>query len=219
MSEFFPPFIRALPAPDSPVRMDAQIVPSEHVLTMFYEIDDDRRGPRARHGAQWGVVLAGAMELEIDGTPAPTARATRTTSPTGALHTARISRRLQGHRRLRRRRPLCRGDEGGDRGDGADARAGRCGAAVDELRARRCATRQVVRTGTRHARRVVRGRAATCSASSATTAPARRRSSSACRASSARTRRDRPSTVRPSTSTRPRRRTDSGSRPSTRTSR
>ena len=47
--------------------MDARIVPSDHALTMFYEVDDDVEVPEHRHGDQWGVVLAGSMDLEIDG--------------------------------------------------------------------------------------------------------------------------------------------------------
>lgn len=68
MNSFFPPFIEACPAPESPVPMRAHIVPSEHVLTMFYEIDEEVVVPEHRHGAQWGVVLAGSMDLTIDGT-------------------------------------------------------------------------------------------------------------------------------------------------------
>ena len=91
-SEFFPPFLRALPAPDSPVAMDAHIVPSEHVLTMFYEIDHDLEVPEHAHGAQWGVVLAGEMELEIEGRASTyrarrhllRARRARATSPASA---------------------------------------------------------------------------------------------------------------------------------------
>ena len=90
VSDFFPPFLRALPAPDSPVAMDAHIVPSEHALTMFYEIDHDLEVPEHAHGAQWGVVLAGEMELEIEGR-ASTYRAGDTYYvPDGARHIARI---------------------------------------------------------------------------------------------------------------------------------
>jgi quercetin dioxygenase-like cupin family protein len=96
MSEFFPPFIRALPEPDSPVRMDARIVPSAHVLTMFYEIDEAVEVPAHRHGAQWGVVLAGSMELEIEGSTATYAVGESYYVPDGALHTARISAGYKG---------------------------------------------------------------------------------------------------------------------------
>ena len=91
MSEYFPPFIRALPAPDSPVRMEARIVPSEHVLTMFYEITDAVEVPAHRHGAQWGVVLAGSMELEVEGRSGTYGPGETYYIPDGAVHTARIS--------------------------------------------------------------------------------------------------------------------------------
>lgn len=68
MTSIFPPFIQSCPEPDSPFAMKAHIVPSEHVMTMFYEIDDELSVPEHRHGAQWGVVLAGSMEMTIGGT-------------------------------------------------------------------------------------------------------------------------------------------------------
>jgi quercetin dioxygenase-like cupin family protein len=96
MSEFFPPFIDSLPAPDSPVKMDARIVPSDHALTMFYEIDDAVEVPPHRHGAQWGVVLAGSMELDIDGDVRTYHRGDTYFVPAGALHTTRLSAGYKG---------------------------------------------------------------------------------------------------------------------------
>jgi quercetin dioxygenase-like cupin family protein len=96
VSDFFPPFIKALPVPDSPVKMDARIVPSEHVLTMFYEIADAVEVPAHRHGAQWGVVLAGSMELEIEGEPRMYRQGDTYFVPSGALHVARISAGYKG---------------------------------------------------------------------------------------------------------------------------
>jgi len=87
---FFPPFIAALPAPVSPVPMTAHIVPSEHVLTMFYEIDRDLEVPEHAHGAQWGVVLAGEMDLIIDGASATYRAGDTYYVPDGARHIARI---------------------------------------------------------------------------------------------------------------------------------
>jgi quercetin dioxygenase-like cupin family protein len=96
MGEFFPPFITALPAPDSPVAMHAHIVPSGHVLTMFYEIDDDVEVPEHAHGAQWGVVLAGEMELVIDGVGRSYTRGDVYYVPDGAPHIARIAAGYKG---------------------------------------------------------------------------------------------------------------------------
>jgi quercetin dioxygenase-like cupin family protein len=95
-SEFFPPFIRALPAPDSPVPMSAHIVPSDHVLTMFYEIADPVFVPAHRHGAQWGVVLAGSLELEVEGESATYGPGDSYFVPADALHLARISAGYKG---------------------------------------------------------------------------------------------------------------------------
>jgi quercetin dioxygenase-like cupin family protein len=67
MTASFPPFIRALPEPDSDFDFEAHMVPSEHAITMFYETDHDLLVPEHSHGAQWGVVLAGEMEMVIAG--------------------------------------------------------------------------------------------------------------------------------------------------------
>jgi quercetin dioxygenase-like cupin family protein len=86
----FPEFIAALPAPQSPVDMSAHIVPSEHVLTMFFEITDDVEIPEHAHGAQWGVVLDGELELTIDGVSLTYRRGDSYFVPDGSPHTARI---------------------------------------------------------------------------------------------------------------------------------
>ena len=67
MTSIFPPFIRALPPPRSMFDMDAHMVPSDRVVTMFYEVDRDMIVAEHSHGAQWGVVLAGEMEMVISG--------------------------------------------------------------------------------------------------------------------------------------------------------
>jgi quercetin dioxygenase-like cupin family protein len=95
-SEFFPPFIRALPVPDSPVQMSAHIVPSDHVLTMFYETADAVEVPAHRHGAQWGVVLAGSLDLDIEGRRATYGPGDSYFVPAEALHAARISAGYKG---------------------------------------------------------------------------------------------------------------------------
>ena len=63
----FPPFVHALPVPDSNFDFDAFMVQSDQAITMFYETDHDLLVPEHAHGAQWGVVLAGEMEMVIDG--------------------------------------------------------------------------------------------------------------------------------------------------------
>lgn len=96
MSNFFPDFIQSLPKPNSPVVMNARIVPSEYVLPMFYEIDHFVEVPEHKHGAQWGVVLEGEMELVIEGIAQIYRRGDTYFVPSGALHIARINAGYKG---------------------------------------------------------------------------------------------------------------------------
>lgn len=90
METGFPPFIEALPAPDSPIPMDAHLVPGGPVLPMFYEIDQDVEVPEHAHGAQWGVVLDGEMEMTIGGHTATYTRGDTYYVPAGVSHVTRI---------------------------------------------------------------------------------------------------------------------------------
>jgi quercetin dioxygenase-like cupin family protein len=96
MSGAFPEFITALPAPAAPLPMQAHIVPSEHVLTMFFETDDDLEVPEHAHGAQWGVVLEGELELTVDGVARSYRRGDTYYVPAGAPHLARVKGRYAG---------------------------------------------------------------------------------------------------------------------------
>ena len=90
MSDGFPDFIKALPVPDSPVDMRAHIVPNEYCMPMFYEIDQDVEVPEHVHGAQWGVVLEGEMEMTIGGETRTYRRGDTYTVPSGVTHITRI---------------------------------------------------------------------------------------------------------------------------------
>lgn len=89
-SDYFPDFIRACPAPDSPVAMRAHIVPNDYMLPMFYEIDDEVHIPEHAHGAQWGVVLEGSMEMTIAGETRTYGRGDTYLVPAGVPHIAVI---------------------------------------------------------------------------------------------------------------------------------
>lgn len=90
MTEGFPDFIRALPEPDSPVDMVAHIVPSDYCLPMFYEIDYDVEIPEHIHGAQWGVVLDGEMQMTIGGETRTYRRGDTYDVPAGVAHITSI---------------------------------------------------------------------------------------------------------------------------------
>jgi quercetin dioxygenase-like cupin family protein len=82
----FPAFITALPRPDSPLAINARIVPSDHVLTMFYEVDEELIVPEHVHGAQWGVVLDGSMEMTIGSVSSVYRRGDTYYVPPGVTH-------------------------------------------------------------------------------------------------------------------------------------
>jgi len=64
--EHFPEFIRALPRVDSPLAsLRGWMLQTGQALAMFYEIPDGVDVPEHAHGAQWGVVLEGAVEFTI----------------------------------------------------------------------------------------------------------------------------------------------------------
>jgi quercetin dioxygenase-like cupin family protein len=86
----FPDFIQALPRPDSPVRMDARIIPNPYCMPMFYEIAEDVEVPEHVHGAQWGVVLEGEMEMVIGGESKVYRRGDTYFVPPGITHITRI---------------------------------------------------------------------------------------------------------------------------------
>ena len=90
MNDGFPEFITSLPIPDSPVDMTAYIVPNEHCLPMFYEIERDTTIPEHAHGAQWGVVLDGSMDMTIGGETRTYRRGDTYYVPPGALHITAI---------------------------------------------------------------------------------------------------------------------------------
>jgi len=67
--ERFPDFLRALPAPDSPLPgLRAWLLGGgEQPLAMFYEFPEGVEVPEHAHGAQWGVVLEGCVDFTVHG--------------------------------------------------------------------------------------------------------------------------------------------------------
>ncbi len=65
---FYPEIISMLPDADIPfVGVKGKILQSSDYQMVFFEIDGIGKVPEHSHGAQWGVVLSGTMELTIDG--------------------------------------------------------------------------------------------------------------------------------------------------------
>lgn len=89
--ELFPEFIRALPMVDSPLlSLRGWMLRTEQALAMFYEIPDGVDLPEHAHGAQWGVVLAGAIDFTIAGVTRTYRAGDTYYVPDGAAHSAVI---------------------------------------------------------------------------------------------------------------------------------
>jgi quercetin dioxygenase-like cupin family protein len=89
--ELFPEFIRALPMVDSPLRsLRGWMLRTDQALAMFYEIPDGVELPEHAHGAQWGVVLAGAIDFTIGGVTRTYRTGDTYFVPAGAPHSAVI---------------------------------------------------------------------------------------------------------------------------------
>ena len=89
--EPFPGFIRALPMVDSTLAsLRGWLLGTDQALAMFYEIPDGVDLPEHAHGAQWGVVIAGAIDFTIDGETRTYRAGDTYFVPDGAAHSAFI---------------------------------------------------------------------------------------------------------------------------------
>jgi len=91
MSEIFPEPIRDLPLADIPLDgIKAYLSQAENHQILFMEFSEDIEVPEHSHGAQWGVVLAGKVDLTIDGIERTYTKGDRVFISKGAKHSAKI---------------------------------------------------------------------------------------------------------------------------------
>jgi len=68
MAEIFPEPIRNLPLADIPLSgIKAYLSQAENHQIIFMEFTEDAQIPEHSHEAQWNVVVAGKIDLTIDG--------------------------------------------------------------------------------------------------------------------------------------------------------
>ncbi|NIM57923.1 MAG: cupin domain-containing protein, partial [Candidatus Aminicenantes bacterium] len=68
MTEIFPEPIRNLPQADIPFDgITAYLSQADNHQILFMEFNKDVEVPEHSHEAQWGVVLAGKIDLTVDG--------------------------------------------------------------------------------------------------------------------------------------------------------
>ena len=91
MSEIFPEPIRNLPEADIPLSgIKAYLSQAENHQILFMEFSEDVEVPEHSHEAQWGVVLAGKVDLTIEGVMRTYSRGDRVFIPKGAQHWAKV---------------------------------------------------------------------------------------------------------------------------------
>ena len=79
----------ALPFPPDGIR--AFLMQSERGQVVFFEILKDAGIPLHSHGGQWGTVLAGTVELAMDGRTSLLTPGCSYTIPAGAVHSAKLA--------------------------------------------------------------------------------------------------------------------------------
>lgn len=90
----FPPMITSLPEvalPFPPDGMRAFLLQSPQGQVVFFEILKDADIPPHSHGGQWGTILAGEVELIIDGKTSTLTAGCSYTIPAGAVHSAKLT--------------------------------------------------------------------------------------------------------------------------------
>lgn len=69
MDSPFPDWIQALPEIDAPFPgLRGRLLASEHGQAAFFTAETEMRVPEHAHGAQWGFVVAGRVQMTIGGT-------------------------------------------------------------------------------------------------------------------------------------------------------
>ncbi len=91
MSEIFPEPIRNLPLADIPLDgLKAYLSQAENHQILFMEFAEDAEVPEHSHEAQWGAVLAGKIDLTIDGVERTYSKGDSVFIGKGAKHSAKI---------------------------------------------------------------------------------------------------------------------------------
>jgi quercetin dioxygenase-like cupin family protein len=89
MKAYYPDMIRNLPEADIPFEgVKGRMLKGEDQLLVFFEIEPIGAVAEHKHGAQWGVVFEGEMELTIGGKTQIYKKGDQYFIPAGILHSA-----------------------------------------------------------------------------------------------------------------------------------
>ena len=91
MSDIFPEPIRNLPEADIPLQgIKAYLSQAENHQIIFMEFSEDVDLPEHSHASQWGIVLAGKIDLTINGVQRTYSKGDSVFIPKGTKHSAKI---------------------------------------------------------------------------------------------------------------------------------
>lgn len=91
---FYPPMINTLPEADIPFEgVKGRLFQGPDHQIVFFEIEPIGEVAPHSHGAQWGVVFEGEMDLTIDGVTSTYRSGDRYYIPAGVVHSARFNRK------------------------------------------------------------------------------------------------------------------------------
>lgn len=87
----FPKPVRDLPIADIPLAgLEAYLLQGQKSQVVFMSFSEDVDLPEHSHDAQWGIVLAGSIEMTIDGDCRTYSKGDRYFIPGGVKHSGRI---------------------------------------------------------------------------------------------------------------------------------
>ena len=96
MEEFYPEIIRSLPEVDIPIPgIRGYLLQGEQAQLVFFDIPETAQVPPHAHGAQWGVLLEGEMELTIGDTTRLYRKGDTYFIPAGVTHSATFRTRCR----------------------------------------------------------------------------------------------------------------------------
>ncbi len=91
MSETFPEPIKSLPLADIPLDgLKAYLSQADSHQILFMQFSEDAEVPEHSHDAQWGIVVAGKIDLTIEGVKRTYSKGDNMYIPKGAKHSGKI---------------------------------------------------------------------------------------------------------------------------------